>query len=259
MNKNFFENDCIVANEIECKKFRKFIEPISNEIFKKEKDTEKKVERKRTFSFIPSVNNLKVEKVGNKKYYYYYTDTFFDVIAGDVLLEAAIKFPECFNTNNSETIIIALNKAKGGLIESLTDEILYKEERYCYVIEEDGNGQINKNQILKLQLFKLQQDSVEKNKKDFTGGLFHAFKHFSFNGVCISTGSEKNLDYHPSYFVKEIATAFFSCELQFRKNPKTCKGEYYCNNNSILFAFYKLLLDDQDNLNVYFLNTVHKQ
>lgn len=255
MNDIFFNKECIIANGKEWHKLREFIEPISLAIFKKEKETEKISERKRTFHSLPDFSNLKVEKVSNKKYYYYYTNTFYGVIAENVLLDAAQKYPEDFNTNDSNTIIKALNKTRGGPIISYDDESPFKEERYCYVIEEDENGRLNKDRILKLQLFKLQQASEKiKNKNDFTGGLFHAFKHFSFNGICVSTSSEKNLEYHPSYFIKEIANAFFTCKFEGRKNPKTRKQEYYCINNEILFAFFKLVLEDS---NVYFLNTSH--
>ena len=81
-------------------------------------------------------------------------------------------------------------------------------------------------------------------------------KHGLEEAVEIWRFSEKNLKYHPSYFVKEITDAFFSYHLSDRTNPKTSKEEYYCINKEILFAFYKLKLLDTS---VYFLNTAYKQ
>ena len=253
MKTNFFKKDRFPLSKMDKSKVRKLTLFISSKLYFQEMVTDKV--NSRTNIRIPSTDNITTIKKGNKKYYYYFTNIFYGVIAENILLNAATKNPELFGTNNSEDIIRALNLEKPGFC---SDDSIYKEEQYCYVIEEDKNGELNEKKILKIQLFRFQELEDKKkplSNKVFTGGLFHAFKHFTFKGtnLSIKIKPEHDLDYNPSYFISDITNAFFNNELVWAKDENN-KNSLLGKFNSINFYFY---CNKELNLGVHFLTTAH--
>jgi hypothetical protein len=91
----------------------------------------------------------------------------------------------------------------------------------------------------------------------FTGGLFHAFKHFTFNGINLSLQEkpEYNLDYHPTFFISDLTNAFFNSKLILTKDKNGKEGLLGKFNNIDFLFFY----NKNTELGVYFLTTAfHK-
>lgn len=219
MNTDFFKAKNYKLSESKKVEIRKLIELISCKLYCHEKKNDKV--NSRTHYRIPSTNNIISKQIEDKKYHYYFTNIFFGVIAENVLINADTNHSELFGRNNSEDIIKALNLEKPGFC---SDDSIYKEEQFCYVIEENERGELNEKNILKIQLFRFQEPSYKENIFEyiFTGGLFHAFKHFTFNGINLSLqeNPEYNLDYHPSFFISDLTNAFFNTKLILTKDKK---------------------------------------
>ena len=251
MDTNYFEVENYQSSESKKVEVRKLIELISCKLYYHEKINDK--QNSRTHYRIPSLDNIISKQIGQNKYHYYFTNIFYGLIAENVLIDAAEKYTKLFGTGNSEDIIKALNLIRPGFC---SDDSIYREEQFCYVIEEDLFGELNESNVLKIQLFRFQDLQTNTTScKEFTGGLFHAFKHFSFNGInlSISKNTEYNLDYYPSYFISDINNAFFNSKLILTKDKNGKEGLLGKFNNIDFLFFYDKNID----LGVYFLTTAY--
>lgn len=254
MDTNYFEVDNYHSDESKKIEIRRLIELISYKLYCHEKIKDKV--NSRTYNRISSLDNIISKQIGQNKYHYYFTNIFYGLIVENVLIDAAEKYTKLFGTGNSEDIIKALNLIRPGFC---SDESIYKEEQFCYVIEENDRGELNEKNILKIQLFRFQEPSNEKDiiVNIFTGGLFHAFKHFTFNGINLSLQEkpEYNLDYHPTFFIYDLTNAFFNSKLILTKD-KNGKEGLLGKFNNIDFLFFN---NKNTELGVYFLTTAfHK-
>lgn len=253
MDTNYFEVENYQSSESKKVEIRRLIELISCRLYCHEKINDKV--NSRTHYRIPSLDNIVTKQIGNNKYHYYFTNIFYALIAENVLIDAAEKYPNFFGTGNSEDLIKALNLLKPGFCP---DDSIYKEEQYCFVVEENEKGQLNEKKILKIQLFRFQELSGKETLFEyvFTGGLFHAFKHFRFNeiNISISKNTEYNLVYYPSYFISDMTNAFFISELVCKKDKNGKTGRLGVFNNIEFYFFYEKEAD----LGVYFLNTAYR-
>ena len=254
MDTNYFEVDNYHSDESKKIEIRRLIELISYKLYCHEKIKDKV--NSRTYNRISSLDNIISKQIGQNKYHYYFTNIFYGLIAENVLIDAAEKYTKLFGTGNSEDIIKALNLIRPGFC---SDESIYKEEQFCYVIEENDRGELNEKYILKIQLFRFQEPSNEKDiiVNIFTGGLFHAFKHFTFNGINLSLQEkpEYNLDYHPTFFISDLTNAFFNSKLILTKDKNGKEGLLGKFNNIDFLFFY----NKNTELGVYFLTTAfHK-
>ncbi len=130
--------------------------------------------------------NYTAYNIKGRTFYAVGTDIFRGII-NEVLLEAVEQFPLNFGTGNAISVIHALNKVE-PLCGRIKDAIrIFQNENFCYVVENDNEN--IPERILRLDLFrKLNPIKNKRRKYDFTGGLFHALKHFSFQGKPLSTG-----------------------------------------------------------------------
>lgn len=255
MNNIFFEIGNYPLLESDAVKVRDFLYDISFEIFKHEIKNEKK--HTRTIFRVPSIDNIRFKKINNKKYYYYFTNVFYEIIAGNAIIDAAKKYPDLFGSGNSEDVILALNKVRPSFSESNVDA-LFKDEQYCFIFEEDYKGELNKDKVLKIQLFRFQEvhkkNGNSDDNKEFVGGLLHTFQHFSFTEMSLSTfDNGYNLNYHPSFFILDLTNAFFNTELSKTKD-KDGKEGLLGVYNGINFFFFSV---DTIDLKVCFLSTAY--
>ena len=180
--------------------------------------------------------NYKVYKINGRVFYSVEANIFKSII-DDILLEAIQKFPQNFGNGNAISVIEAINQTE-HLYEEIEDVIrILKNENCCYIMENDQGNTPDK--ILRLDLFR--QLTLAKNngeKYDFIGGLFHALKHFSFQGRPLSTGQDKNDLTHPRQIIEHAINAFF-----FEPGEFVSEFEYISYIN----------IDNKNKLKIYFL------
>lgn len=122
-------------------------------------------------------------------------------------------------------------------------------EQLSYIVE-IKNGEVVEK-MLRIDLFRKLDD--KNGKKEFTGGLFHCFKHFSINNINLSTGNEiNNIDY-PERILHLAVEAFFMPE-ERQITPKGCISYISLDDRyNLKFVFYF-----EKKSEVYFINTIHK-
>lgn len=124
-------------------------------------------------------------------------------------------------------------------------------EQFCYLLE-NVNGVID-DKILRVDLFRMIQPN-ENGGHDFTGGLFHANRHFSYKGFPLSTSKEKHDIFNFDQLLILICEAFFVHAGTFKTKSNYSVTMPISGNDNIRFEFFY----EQKN-GVYFLNTAFKQ
>lgn len=202
-------------------------------------------------STFPYTNYRKVEIDGRD--YYYGGSNIFLVVMEIVLQESRKIFPKNFGTGNAVSVLHALNKTR-YLHSRLKDAIrIYGNENFVWIYDDLSDGE--KNRILRLDLYrKLDKIPRKKRKWDFTGGMFHALKHFSIKGKPLSTGIDINDVQNVEYIIYLIIKAFFILPGSFNEDGKTYIVIFNYNQNyNLKFVFYL-----EENTQVYFLKTIFK-
>lgn len=253
MNNNFFELENNQITDFDIAKIRSFIDSISEKIFYHELENDEK--RKRTHYRIPSTDNIRLKIINNSKYYFYFTNVFYEVIAGNSIIDAMNQHPDLFGSEKSEKVIEALNNVRPNYSQ-INDDTIFREEQYCFILQENENGELNKNKVLKIELFRFHEvhkkNSNSELNKEFVGGLLHAFQHFAFNDKSLSTFAKGyNLHYHPSYFILYLTNALFNSNLIATKD-KNGKIAFLGVYKKINFYFFSVKFDDSI---VFFLST----
>jgi len=197
---------------------------------------------------IPILNWQVFEKNG-REFYVLPTNIFSSIIIEDKITDAVRLFPENFGSGNAKRVIAAIHSIEPSVHIDKYHEYL-KREQFCYVVEVE-NG-IVKDKILRIDLFR----EIKSDKGigfDFIGGIFHCFKHFSFNDKPLSTGNEINNLSHPSELIYRVISAFFS---------NNDKGSSSGNFNSLIEYDKKYNLKAsfyfEPITKVFFLNTAFK-
>ena len=221
---------------------QKFIERNANALY----DHEKK-----DFAQVgyPIANYTEYKK-GQRVFYSVSTNVFKHILKTD-LVNAQLQFPLNFGNGNAICVIHALEKVMGLYGGTKKARRFLQSENCCWVLE-NQKAEISER-ILRIDLFrKLDKVKHKRRKYDFTGGLLHAFKHFSYQGKPLSTGKENN-DYQPAGIIGLIIDAFFIQPGTFT-DDQTYISEVQLNSKSILrFVFYRKL-----NTNIFFIKTLFK-
>jgi len=173
----------------------------------------------------------------------------FKVIIERHLIAAQKKFPKKFGTGNAKDVLKALYEIEPVFEFERYIEFL-RNEQFVYLIEVKDSEIIDR--ILRLDLFR-QIDLKTGGTYDFTGGLFHAFKHFSVNDVNLSTGNDNHNIWHPEHLIQYIAQAFFIENGKYESPTKYVTQIKLDPKYSLKFVFYL-----EKNTNVFFINTIHK-
>ena len=167
--------------------------------------------------------------------------------------EAIDRFPDSFGTGNANDVLEALYLCSGA------DQMKWDITRYVDYLKNDGStfyyyqnpdGSLC-DDVLKLDFFRIIQ-----NNGEFTGGLFHAFKHFSINEKNLSTNKDEINDIGSiDNLLRIIAEAFYKYERtrvsDDSPNEKVSLPSYD-NRHYLQFVFYKEVISG-----VYFLKTCY--
>ncbi|MCD8304699.1 MAG: hypothetical protein LUC86_07745 [Prevotellaceae bacterium] len=173
-------------------------------------------------------------------------------------LTAVSTHPKLFGTGKAIDVLEALMRCDqypGVQNMCLCDYLKFlKAENMAYVFEVK-DGKLNER-ILRLDLFR----DISNDQKDFLGGLFHAFKHFTVEGY--GTISYKNGELKVPFLERIISYVilnFFSDK--FEKEKEDEDDNVYIAHNEIESddiehpakgVYYK-----QYGIPVYFLNSLH--
>lgn len=198
----------------------------------------------------PQTNYRKIS-IDNKDFYYSGTNIFLGIIE-IYLIEAVNKFPLNFGNGNAISVLRALNLTR-FLSGRLRDAIrIYQNENFIWVY--DNVQEKPENKILRIDLFrKLDKVRHVKRKKEFTGGIFHALKHFSFYGKSLSTGKDSNDIKHSEEIIFLIIRAFFLNTDEFKNENSHVTFIKLNEKYDLKFIFYF-----EPKTNVYFLKTIYK-
>lgn len=107
--------------------------------------------------------------------------------------------------------------------------------------------------ILRIELFR--QIDILKNdesKNEFTGGVFHSFKHFTYQGVPLSTKKENKEINHPKSIIEFLIQGFFFTQLKMKSVNKYISTVNLQNGKNLFFSFYK-----ESITGIFFVNTVY--
>lgn len=174
----------------------------------------------------------------------------FKAITDSVYLEAFLKYPEKFGTGNALDVLEAVYN-----IEPISDLSWFTDflqrEQFAYVIEGSGLEIIDK--ILRIDLFR-KLDTNEVGQKEFTGGLFHALKHFSIAGRNLSVGKDIHDVAHPIEVLILAIRAFFISDGRFETPTKLISSIELDEKYVLKFVFYL-----EEKTGVYFIKTIHKR
>lgn len=188
-----------------------------------------------------------------RKFFYFGTNIFRGFFEQN-LIDAINLFPKNFGNGNAMSVIHAINKTRPLYIR--TKDVIRILNTECFaVIHEDRLTAAN-DDIIRLDLFrKLDRQRHHRRKYDFTGGVMHALKHFTFNGRPLSTGTDINDISHPLKIVEIIIDTFFIAPDSYYES----RNKFVCFYDLDSFYDIKFVFFYEDNSGVFFLTTIHKQ
>ena len=195
------------------------------------------------------LENYRIFQLRGRVFYSVQVNTFM-VIADEFLDRAQEQTPEKFGTGNAHDVIEALHLVNPLFdIKWFTDFL--KHEKCAYIFEAEDGEVVDR--VLRLDLFRHIKLDKEGNP-EFIGGLFHALKHFSRNGINYSTGKSNHELPTPQALVAEIVEAFFSVDGVFETPNVYVVLKDYDAVYNLKFIFYR-----EENTGVFFLKTVYKE
>ena len=159
------------------------------------------------------------------------------------------EFPTKFGTGNASDIIELLYDCKNVFtFEEFVDVL--RNEQFAYVFE-SNSGEIQ-DRVLRIDLFR-HLDKKQIDQTEFTGGIFHAYKHFSIDGRNLSTGKDLVNILHPKELIAFIIEAFF-IETLIKIDETTFESTIPLNEKYQLQGIFYF----EKKTNVYFLKTIRK-
>ena len=186
-----------------------------------------------------------------KIFYVAASNVFQHIMSKGVLVEAVTKYPKKFGTGDALDVIEAIRLVEPTFDTTQRHAEFLQNEQFCFIME--NNNGIIQDKVLRIDLFRDIKANPE-GKSEFVGGILHAFKHFSFNGVNLATGKDINDIHSPDTIFQLAIKAFFLPE-EVEQTAKGFIGRISLNENSWLqFSFYL----EQVN-GVHFINTIHKK
>lgn len=183
--------------------------------------------------------------------YQMFTPAFVPFIS-EVYLNALINHQELFGTGNAKDIIHALylesnarNWDEARFIEYLSKEV------FCLLICKNKDSFCK--DVLRIDLFrKLDKSKKTPGNYEFTGGLFHALKHFSIEKKSASILPNQKVDlYDIEQLIWPIAHAFYRGIWSNGNRKNTYESSINYLGKSFNLDFYK-----EESLNVSFINSV---
>ena len=197
-------------------------------------------------------NNCFVRNIADDIYLYQMHTRAFNTFIRETYLNALAKHPNSFGTGNAKDIIHALYLESNACDWDEARYIEYlSKEVFCLLICKNKDS-FCKN-ILRIDLFRgIRESKTSKGKFDFIGGIFHALKHFSIEGLSASTSPNQKVDLNDiEQLIWPIAHAFYCGIWSNGNRRKTYETSINHFGKSITLEFYK-----ENDLNVSFINTV---
>ena len=193
-----------------------------------------------------SIGNYGSINIDGRNFYIAFSNTFHSVIYSNLLLKACAAFPDKFGTENADDVLMALYMATEQALPEIHEVYegdlegfkRFISKAHCYVVEHSES--LNESKILRLDLFRQLNKHKEKpNKNEFTGGLFHCFKHFSINKINLSTGKgKKELERTENLIELAIRGFFFLNLTEGRKKGQLKSSLDLDEKHYFLFVFY---------------------
>lgn len=184
----------------------------------------------------------------DRKFVIISTNVFYQIL-DSVLIEACEKYPKNFGKDNVNKVLQALYLVENmGTPDQFSDFL--KNEQFAWILELVDESV--SPYALRVELFR--QINIVKNedtKNEFTGGIFHLFKHFTYKGIPLSTKKENKEINHPKSIIEFLIQGFFFTELKKKSENKYESKKNLPNGKELCFSFYK-----EDIIGIYFVNSV---
>lgn len=158
------------------------------------------------------IDNYQVFQSNGRKFYSVQINTF-KYIVDNCLLKAQAEISGKFGTGDAYDVEEALRLIYPTFDDTMSMAKFLAKDKCTYIFEAEGGQVVDR--ILRIDLFRLIKPD-ENGKPEFIGGLFHALKHFSKNGINYSTGASNHELPNPQYLIGEITNAFFTLDGIFK-------------------------------------------
>lgn len=176
------------------------------------------------------------------------TNVFYQIL-NSVLIEACEKYPENFGKDNVNKVLQALYLVENMGTQGEFSDFL-KTEQFAWILELVGENV--SHYALRVELFRqINLLKNEETKNEFTGGLFHSFKHFTYKGIPLSTKKENKEINSPNTLIEFLFQGFFFSELIKKTENKYESKKNLPNGKELYFSFYK-----EEITGIYFVNSV---
>ncbi len=221
-------------------------------IFNKEMKAVALHEKKNSWFGIVHRNNCIVRSLSDDIILFQmYTPAFISFIR-DVYPRALLRHPEHFGTRNAKDIIHALyleSNAKDWNEDRYADFL--SNEVFCLLLCKQNNEYCT--DVLRIDLFRKLDESKElEGAFEFTGGLFHALKHFSIEEQSASILPNQNVKlFDVEQLVWPIAHAFYRGTWVNGNRNNTYESSIVYLGKNFTLEFYK-----EPGMNVSFVNSV---
>lgn len=182
-----------------------------------------------------------------------FTPRFQSVIRHDYF-HALYENSMCFGTSNAMDVVGALYQ------QAKKDNYPFDEERYADTLTEEcfcllicRKGIDFMQDVLRIDLFrKLDKSKNNRDVFEFTGGLFHALKHFSIDKQCASILPNQNVSlYDVEQLIWPIAKTFFEYNRERGNKINTYVADIKYLGKQLTTVFYK-----EKDSHISFINSV---
>jgi len=198
--------------------------------------------------------SYRTHSMDGRMFYTVHSNVFRHIMSKGFLMEAVSKHPEKFGTGDAMDVVEAIRLIEPSFDTTDRHAEFLRNDQFCLIME-NKNGVIQ-DQVLRIDLFRDIKPPLQDptGKPEFIGGIFHSFKHFSLNGVNLSTGKDINEINDPDNIFDLAIKAFYMPE-EAEQTPKGFNSRISLNDNYWLqFSFYL----EQVN-GVHFINTIMKK
>lgn len=208
----------------------------------REENTKYSLPNADSFGWMPAITLCYSFDIGNNQIMYMIPYLPFYNYLVYHLPQALYNFPDLFGTQNAKDVISALYGVSGcdkiGSIDDYQHSLI--DNACCYFLLRKASGELS-NKTFRLDLFRhiLPND---KNSHDFDGGLMHAYRHFSWNGMKLSSGNGESELNHlwdlPLFIGKAILTDDESgqkCSTTFEDNGRVWQIKYHIDPDTKVY------------------------
>jgi len=202
-------------------------------------------------SFVKSgfdISHYSEIEYAGRKFVIISTNVFYQIL-NSVLIEACEIYPEYFGKDNVNKVLEALYQIENvGTMNRFSDFL--KTEQFAWVLEIVDERVSCR--VLRVELFRqVDKFKNDESKNEFTGGIFHSFKHFTYKGIPLSTKKENKEINHPKSIIEFLIQGFFFSELEMKSENKYESKMNLPNGKGLFFSFYK-----ENVTGIYFVNSV---